>query len=146
MKPASFASMHELCLAHARSDRAFRSMIVQKLEPQHITMMEWLALGVVASGSRVGLSMTNIATALDVTLPQVTALIVGLTNRKLVKQKILSSDHRGRQVIVTLKGKRVLTKLESTTAAGVRSLTQNISKTRLQEYIRTLEQLSDEAS
>ncbi len=121
-------------------------MVAQKLESQRITMMEWLALGVVASGSKSGLSMTNVASTLDVTLPQVTALISALAERKLIKQKVLSSDHRGRQVMVTLKGKRVLTKLESATARGVRNLTENIPKSRLQEYIRTLEQLSEEAA
>ena len=98
MEKPSLPRMHELCLMQVRADRAMRAMIVVKLEAHKLTMMEWLALGVVAAGSKQGLSMSEIAAMLDVTLPQVTALVADLLELKLVKQKILASDHRGRQV------------------------------------------------
>lgn len=108
-------------------------------------MMEWLALGVVARGGKEGLSMTRIANSLDVTLPQVTALVTGLLERKFIKQKVLSSDHRGRQVMITLKGKRVLGKLETAIASSIRTLAKDVPSRRWQAYIRTVEQLSAQA-
>lgn len=107
--------------------------------------MEWLALGVISAGSKSGLSMTEVAGALNVTLPQVTALVAGLLDRKYVKQKVLSSDHRGRQVMIALKGKRVLGKLEIAIASSIRTWAKDVPRSRWQEYIRTIKQLSVQA-
>lgn len=134
--------MYELCLMHVRADRAMRTVVAKKLEAQKLTMMEWLALGVISTGSKSGLSMTEVAETLDVTLPQVTALVAGLLKLKFIKQKVLASDHRGRQVIITLKGKRTLNKLETAIAASMRTWTRNVPNSRMREYVRTVEQLS----
>ena len=145
MEKFSLPRMHELCLMQVRADRAMRTMIVIKLEAHKLTMMEWLALGVVSAGSKQGLSMSEIAAMLDVTLPQVTALVADLLELKFVKQKILASDHRGRQVIITLKGKHVLSKLERVIAREVHDWIKQIPSGRLQAYVSTVEQLSGQA-
>lgn len=85
-------NMYELCLLHARSDRALRGSVATKLEKLNITMMEWLLLGVVHNGGTKGISMSDIAQSLHVTLPQVTALVNKLLPSKLVKQKSANSD------------------------------------------------------
>lgn len=100
-------NMYEICLLHARSDRVLRSAIADQLEAAHITMMEWLLLGVVAKGSDKGSSMSDIAKSLCVTLPQVTALVNKLLPLKLVNQKSASSDRRSRLVSLTAKGQMV---------------------------------------
>ncbi len=143
MEKFALASMHDFCLMQVRADRAMRAIVSNKLESQRLTLMEWLALGVVASGSKKGLSMSEIAAELDVTLPQVTALVSDLLELKFIKQKVLASDHRGRQVFITLKGKRVLSKLENAVAGEVRKWTKAVPSSRMQEYVRTVRQLSD---
>lgn len=142
MERSILPSMYELCLMHARADRAMRVVVNDQLEPGRITMMEWLALGVVSNGPQQGLSMTRIANTLNVTLPQVTALINGLVKLRLIKQKVLDSDRRGRQVIITLKGKRILAKLEGNIAAAMRQWSKDIPKDQLYTYIQTVRELA----
>lgn len=100
-------NMYEICLLHARSDRMFRAGVAAHLEGSQITMMEWLLLGVVSKGSEKGVSMSDIAQTLRVTLPQVTALVNKLLPQKLIKQKSATSDRRSRLVSLTNKGQLV---------------------------------------
>jgi DNA-binding MarR family transcriptional regulator len=100
--------MYEVCLLHAQSDRALRAMIAERLSDKSITMMEWLLLGVVAGGKTSGLTMSDIAEALHVTLPQVTALVNKLLPLKLIKQKSANNDRRSRVVTMTSKGQLTL--------------------------------------
>lgn len=101
-------NMYEIGLLHARSDRVLRSKVAGLLESSKITMMEWLLLGVVSEGSSKGMTMSEIAQSLHVTLPQVTALVNKLLPLKLVKQKSASNDRRSRLVSLTSKGELVL--------------------------------------
>ncbi|MES2971361.1 MAG: MarR family transcriptional regulator [Patescibacteria group bacterium] len=142
MERSVLPSMYDLCLMHARADRAMRVVVSEQLEPYNITMMEWLALGVVSGGPKRGLSMTRVASTLNVTLPQVTALITSLVKWKLIKQRVLDTDRRGRQVIVTLKGKRALGKIESDIAKAMREWSSDIPKEQLRDYILTVSQLA----
>ena len=141
MEKYSLPRMYELLLMQVRADRSMRVMVANQVESQRLTMMEWLTLGVISSGLRSGLSMSKVAVDLGVSLPQVTVLVSSLIELKFVKQQILASDHRGRQVHVTLKGKRVLNKLESAVAKTIRIRTKEIPSNRLQAYIQTVEQL-----
>ena len=138
-------SMGELCLTQSRADRAMHSVVTKQLEPFRLTMMEWLVLVVVSGGSKEGLSMTRIANALDVTLPQVTALVTTLLHQKLVTQKTLETDRRGRQVNVTLRGRRTLAKLESSIAWALNEWSGHVSEERMREYVETVELLSQNA-
>lgn len=106
--------MYEICLLHAQSDRALRAMIAERLNGMNITMMEWLLLGVVSQGKSTGLTMSEIAEALHVTLPQVTALVNKLLPLKLIKQKSASTDRRSRVVTITSKGQLTLDDANST--------------------------------
>ncbi len=145
MKSFTLPNMYELCLMHARADRAMRSVVASQLDPQALTMMEWLALGVISNAPKEGYSMSQVARALDVTLPQVTALVTTLIKMKLVKQKVLVTDRRGRQVIVTPRGARVLTKLEERIAVVMRGWSKAIPRDQLAIYMHTVSQLSQKA-
>lgn len=137
--------MYQLCLMHARADRAMRGLVAKELEVHSITLMEWLALGVISNAPREGFSMSQVAHALDVTLPQVTALVGSLTDAKLIKQKILPTDRRGRQVHITPKGERLVIKLEDRIVMVMRSWTQEIPPEQLKAYMLTLATLSAKA-
>jgi DNA-binding MarR family transcriptional regulator len=86
--------------------------------------------------------MSQVARALDVTLPQVTALVTVLIKIKLIKQKVLATDRRGRQVIITPKGNRVLVKLEERIAVAMRAWSQDIPADQLRAYMITVALLS----
>lgn len=143
MEKFKLPTMYELCLMHARADRAMRSVVSVQLESHKLTMMEWLSAGVVASGPKDGVSMSQIAATLDVTMPQVTALIGNLLEQKMIKQRVLATDRRGRQVIVTMKGKRALAKLEIDIAVAMLEWSSDIDRDQLKSYVQSVSQLAN---
>lgn len=136
-------NMYEICLLHARSDRAFRAAVAEKLEQSKITMMEWLLLGVVSKGSNKGVSMSDIAQTLTVTLPQVTALVNKLLPAKLIKQKSASSDRRSRLVSLTSKGQLAFDEMSELLDASKESIFASAPAEQLDEYLAVLKRLSD---
>lgn len=135
-------NMYELCLLHARSDRALRGIIASRLEKLNITMMEWLLLGVIKKGSTKGLSMSDIAQSLHVTLPQVTALVNKLLPLKLVKQKSANADRRSRLVSLTSKGELVLEEAQTLLEATYSELLGSLPLDEVEGYTKTLSKLS----
>ena len=81
-------SVIEVLLLHSRADRALRSLLAGQFDKHNITMMEWLLLGVLAGGSRDGLSISTVAAKLDVAPPQVTALMARLQKKKLSRTSL----------------------------------------------------------
>ena len=132
-------NMYEICLLHARSDRAMRAIIAQRLESLGITMMEWLLIGVVSAGKGQGLTMSEIAGTLQVTLPQVTALVNKLLPLKLIKQKSASTDRRSRMVTVTSKGQLALDDANTALDTAMQSWLDGVSTEQLKMYTATLE-------
>jgi len=134
--------MYELCLNHARADRAMRSLVTDQLSKSRLSIMEWLALNIIAASPKQGISMSQIADSLDVTLPQVTALVSTLAKLRFVKQKILVKDRRGRQVVVTIRGRRTLLRLESNVTEAMNNWLQDIPKNKAETYIRVVADLA----
>lgn len=134
--------MYEVCLLHARADRATRALISERLAAQQITMMEWLLLGTVAGGSGQGLTMSEIAGSLHVTLPQVTALVNKLLPLKLIKQKSASSDRRSRLVTVTNKGQLTLDEANKALDIAMNDLLGGVPDDQLKAYLATLKQFA----
>lgn len=100
-------TIYELCLSHSRADRELRTKIADLLEPQQLTMMQWLLLKTI-SGQKHGLSMSEIAGTLGITLPQVTALLTNLAERRIAKLKTQRRDRRSRHAVLNAKGEAVL--------------------------------------
>lgn len=135
-------NMYEICLLHARSDRALRAKVAGLLESSKITMMEWLLLGVVAGGSSKGMTMSEIAQSLHVTLPQVTALVNKLLPLKLIRQKSASNDRRSRLVTLTSKGELVLDENKKLLDAARKDIFGNASDDEVAAYIKLLTNLT----
>jgi DNA-binding MarR family transcriptional regulator len=108
-------------------------------------MMEWLLLGVVVSGPEKGLSMSSVAQALDVTLPQVTALVSNLLKQKLIKQKTQLQDRRSRHVSPTSRGKVLLGDMERAINQAMESWLKEVPDEELQVYLKTMKQLANQA-
>lgn len=138
--------MHEYFLMHAKADRALRGAIGKAIQKSSLTLTEWLALAVIAEGSKDGMRMGEVARMLDVTLPQVTALVTGLLDKKLCKQHVFADDRRGRQVMATLKGKRVLVGLEVDTERAFDTFSKDIDPEQLQAYMATTKEFSEDAA
>lgn len=136
--------MHEFFLMHAKADRALRGVISKAIQKSSLTMTEWLALAVIAEGSKDGMRMGEVARKLDVTLPQVTALVTTLLDKKLCKQHVFADDRRGRQVMATLKGRRLLVGLEVDTERALEAFSETIDPEQLQAYMATTKLFSED--
>lgn len=143
-KPIPGLEIHayELCLSHVRADRSLRSVISKIVSAYDITMMEWLALAAVYSRQNSVMSMTQAAINLDVTLPQVTALVSTLIDQKFVKQKIQSKDHRSRSLEITLKGRRTFIKIDRAVGQALREWSVGIEPDKMTGYIDVVKVLA----
>lgn len=131
-------TIYELCLLHSRADRTLRTIVAEKLEPFELTMMQWLLLGVVGKAPKDGLSMSDIAARMGITMPQVTALLTDLTKRRLTKLKTQRRDRRSRHALLTSRGEEALKKAETAIESGVGEL---FSSDRRQAYAGMLEHI-----
>jgi DNA-binding MarR family transcriptional regulator len=136
-------TMYETCLYHSRTDRALRAVVGRCLEKYHVTMMEWLLLGLVGSGPAEGWNMSALARLLEVTMPQVTALTSHLLEQKLVKQKAAKQDRRNRYVLITGRGKTLLENIEDDIKVAMRQWLVSIPEEQLRAYVDTVRQISE---
>lgn len=136
-------TMYEACLTHSRADRSLRMLVSRQLESFEVTMMEWLLMGVVCHGPKRGITMTDAASTLDVTLPQVTALTAGLTKAKLLKQKISTQDRRSRRLVCTSAGKQLLEETETAANDALSEWLSDIPKEQLDAYTATIKILAE---
>lgn len=135
--------MQETFLLHARADRALRSLVGTTLEVYKLTMMEWLLLSVVSQGPPQGVSMSTVAEALDVTLPQITALSNKLLTLKLVRQKTQSADRRSRHILITGKGKNVVEDIEEVLTEAMQQWMSSLPKHEYEQYLATVRWIAD---
>jgi DNA-binding MarR family transcriptional regulator len=117
-------------------------MIAERLSDKSITMMEWLLLGVVAGGKTSGLTMSDIAEALHVTLPQVTALVNKLLPLKLIKQKSANNDRRSRVVTMTSKGQLTLDEANAALDNAMGEWFDGLSTEQRESYSAVLKRLA----
>jgi DNA-binding MarR family transcriptional regulator len=136
-------TMYQVCLLHSRTDRSLRMIISRHLEQFNITMMEWLLMEVVSGGPREGMTMSGVAAALDVTLPQVTALTASLTKVKLLKQKVSRRDRRSRHLVCTPVGQQLLHDVEADVNTAMTDWVADIPRPQLGAYMETIRILAN---
>lgn len=138
---------HEKCLLVTRSSRLVRNFMAHQIENSEdkITYMEWLVLGVTCRGPADGLTMSEVAGMIDVTLPQITAITNKLVEYKLVKQKIKAKDRRTRLIIATSKGKKRIKEVETKLTLAIRDWVYpntELTFDDLNKYFYVLDQLT----
>lgn len=99
-------------------------------------------LETVRQGAKEGLTMSSVAEALDVTLPQVTALSSSLAKAKLVKQQVSRQDRRSRRLTLTSSGKKLLADIEQATTDALEAWTVDIPADQLAAYQEALKRLA----
>lgn len=114
-------------LEYVRADRAVRSAVGSVLDAQGTTLMQWLLLSIVCEGAGEGVTMSTAARALNVTLPQVTALTNELLKSKLIKQKTQAFDRRTRLISPTPKGTSLMQATATETQAALDSIFSEVS-------------------
>lgn len=143
MNDINKTSMYEACLQHSRADRALRLFVAKELEQYNITMMQWLLLATVSKGPNAGMRMTELAAALDVTMPQITALMNDLVELKYAKQKINTIDRRSRRLIPSPAGKKLVSDVESLLDKSLKEWLSDIPKSDLQTFLNTSRKIAD---
>ena len=136
-------TMYQACLLHSRADRILRTIVSKQLEQFRITMMEWLLLGVV-SEAKDGITLSQIAQALDVSQPQVTALMDKVAAQKLVKQKVLRQDRRSRSVVLSTRGKYLVEDIEETITQELRGRLAEVPPEQLEAYLLTVKFIAEQ--
>lgn len=144
-KESQTMNMFNVCLLHSKADRALRMAVARELESYGVTMMQWLLLSTV-NRSTGGMRMSELAAALDVTMPQITALMNDLVERKLAKQKINSTDRRSRRLMVTSLGKRQLEQLEPAVDEGMKKWLHDIPAADLKGYFATVRAMAEQSA
>lgn len=129
-------------MIHSRADRNLRDVVTKQLDEHDLTMMQWLMLATVCDHAGKGMTMSEVAKVLDVSLPQVTALMNDLVKAKFLRQKISSEDRRSRRLTCTISGKRLAGKIETSIGESMRDWLDGIPKEQLVSYMKTVEELS----
>lgn len=135
-------TVSEMYMMHIRADRVVRFMILKSLEPYGLTVMEWQTLCAIDMGPDAGLSMTQVANTLDITLPQVSALTTGLIKKRLVKQKTLRKDRRNRFLALTKKGEDYKNGADNNVEIATSKLLAVVQPGQLSEYQKTISQIA----
>jgi DNA-binding MarR family transcriptional regulator len=138
-------SLLEILLLHARADRALRARLAGQLDEHNLTIMEWLLLGVLSGGSREGLSISATAARLDVTLPQVTALIASLFKKRLVRLRTQKRDRRSRHAALTAKGENVLERTEEAIGEVLRRWPVGVSRQQAAAYVAMITAMAEQS-
>lgn len=132
----------QMYLLHVKADRMLRTLITHELEAFRIGIMEWLLLGIVAEAPEEGMSLSEIARRLDVSQPQVTALMGEVTKQKLVRQKIQRHDRRSRHVMLSSRGERLVKHAETAMSDAMQEWLRTISQKQLETYQTVIEHFS----
>lgn len=87
-----------------------------------------------------GVLPSEIARARGVSRANVSALMSGLVDRGLVRQKKDKRDGRRKRVVVTAAGKRALAKIDPTRREANRRLLANLSATERKRFLTSLQE------
>ncbi len=119
-----------------------RNVIGQQLVSYELTLNEWLLLGVVVKAPVGGITLSQIADSLNVSQPQVTAIMISVLKKRLVKQKVSSKDKRIRYVQLTVRGKRLVVELETAFSNLTTEWLADLPPEIFESFIQTLEYLT----
>lgn len=140
---AAITTVYQACLAYFRADHALRTAANRVLGEFKISMMEWLLLGVVSDGPKNGITLSHIAVELDVSQPQVTALMNRVLDQKLVRQRVHKTDRRSRTVVLTPRGMRTLDAIETAAKEYTASMLGDVPREQLDAYLLTVRQVAE---
>lgn len=141
MTPTPKFSSYDFCVVQAHFDKKIKSLSAEILSAHKLTHMEWLVMCVINSSPRAS-KMSDIANEIGVSLPQITALVTNLISKRLIKQKTIISDRRSKHLSLTLKGKRIMGKVETTLNKNLKSWLTEIPHDEFSQFYKNLKLLS----
>ncbi len=136
------ASVNERCKDIMRGDKSLHSLANRELKRYKLNFMQWLMLGVIDRGPDTGLSVTNVADQLGISLGQASTLGSSLVVAKLARQRTQLSDHRNRHLLLSARGRVVLENSDTAVSASFDVWLKTIPKQQLTFYHRVSKALA----
>lgn len=127
---------HDIYTDAIKANRLLKNVAKQSLKPYNLGFVQWLILGVVGGGPEEGLSVTEMADRVGISLAQASDLSSKLIGSKLVRQRTRRTDHRNRYLVLSARGKLLLENIEQSMRGELLTTFRHIPKQQLAFYYR----------
>jgi DNA-binding MarR family transcriptional regulator len=131
---------YEAGMFQAAANRNLTTFLANALKSSNITTSEWSALGILATTGEARPS--DMAMIMDVKTPMATRLIQSLLEKKLVAERKISEDQRGKLIVLTPEGKKLLDEQELIVRDGMREYMKEVDRDDLVAYLKVVEYLA----
>ncbi len=137
---AATLSPYQAYLLYDRATRTMRAGLRQALEPLDLSVIEWVILSTVKDAGRQYISMTALAAISNKPLSQTSVVVQGLIERRLVRQKMGTTDLRSRSVVCTAGGRRILFRASQQVAPSLLSFKGSLTQDDYERCLKLLAQ------
>ena len=127
-------------MLQAASNRNLTTFLTNALKSSNITTSEWSALGILATTGESRPS--DMAMIMDVKTPMTTRLISSLLEKNLVAERKISQDQRGKLIVLTPEGKKLLDQEELVIREGMREYLKDVDLGELATYLKVVEYIA----
>lgn len=131
---------YEAGMLQAASNRNLTTFLTNALKSSNITTSEWSALGILATTGESRPS--DMAMIMDVKTPMATRLISSLLEKNLVAERKISQDQRGKLIVLTPEGKKLLDQEELVIREGMREYLKDVDLGELATYLKVVEYIA----
>lgn len=122
----------------SKAYRVLRIHVTDSLAQYDLNPTQWSLLGVVFE-ARDGIRLAKVAHILGVKAPLITNMAKELIRRGLIKKVDHHSDARAKLLVIELKGKLVIERVEAALRQELGSLLKGVSQEDLNSYQKVLE-------
>jgi DNA-binding MarR family transcriptional regulator len=126
MSSINEAGIFNLALGLVRTDRIIKATLERHLAGYGLNYIDWLVLNTLLYANVSGLSMTAVAGALDIHMPQLTVAANRLLKLRLIRQRTQEHDRRSRHLIITIKGKNISSRIDKSCQPVIEQLTKQL--------------------
>jgi DNA-binding MarR family transcriptional regulator len=134
---------YQLIALESRAHRNFRQLLSSLLQARQLTVMEWALLGLIGEHQAKGISITDLAEALQVKTALVSTMVSKQTRQGLVRKTEAVVDSRKRLVKLTQAGRMRMAETEQILVSEFRErLTSSIGKRHQTNYMTAVERLA----
>ncbi len=125
-------------ILQVKAFRILQSKVSQTLSKFDLNPSEWSILGLISASTN-GIRLAEVASALNVETPLITALVNNLEELKLVERFNHPSDKRAKLLYLTPKGKHLIPLVENSLKETLFKLLEGVTQEELNTYRKVLE-------
>ncbi len=145
-KDISQITTYQSGIAQAAAHRAINRTVTDYLLAYGLTPMQWFAIGMIYDASPAGLRLSDLARALDTTLPYITTKIALLESKGIVQKTTHKGDSRIKLVAIVPAWQETIEEIELGLRERMRQELYsevNLSRDELSTYIHVLYKIID---